>query len=430
MRGRVLKVLGEAELDSPQLEESVHSSSFIGRSEPSVVESEAKSPDEAIVKMYEGSSSDSHILSSAFSQNFDLSALMKEFPAAGVLEPRFQKLIDRHLENLFSASSKLNDHVNFASARQKVMVTNKLIGMIEQLGKDKVASLDDRTLAKALSLPKYTTQQYEIRLSKLLLKQAKRMRPCDDSLLTIFDDKAFAYDLRSKQTTSYRSNVFELSSGITLLNSGTIVITGGFNHPKKCWCFDIKRQKIKNFAGMNEGRGSHCSLLLNNLLYVFGGRNERGELLDSSEIWNGENWMQGPKTKSKREGASAIELRHRIYVIGGSENELLSTGEVFEGDQWHMLDYELPEPLSAVGLVAISRTRILIIGGFCRDGLSKNIYELRVTSGKCRLVGTLQRGDIFKSNGYLQKNQILLLGSLGVHSIKEDYTSKFRPYKQ
>lgn len=428
MKGRVLKVLEDEDLESLHLD--LHSyevqSSVIIDQDP-----DAKSPSETFVKMTDPSPSNSHLMSSVFSYDaLDFSSLLKELPAAASLEPRFRKLIDRNIDGLLAACNRIRDLVSFASARQKVMATNKLVGLIEQLGKEKVDNLDDRTLARALSLPKYTIQQYEIRLSKLLLKQALKMRPCKDNLLTIFDDKAFAYDLRSRQTTAYRSNVFELSSGITLLNTGTIVITGGFNHPRKCWYFDIKRQKIKTFSNMNEGRGSHCSLILDNLLYVIGGRNERGQLLASTEIWDGQTWQQGALMNSGREGASAVMLRGRIYVFGGSGDELLDTGEVYENNTWNKLDYKLPEALSAVGLVAVSNSHVLIAGGYTSTGLSKAIYEVRVSNGKCRKVGDLKRGDIFKSAGFVHDSKVLLLGSLGVHSIKEDWSCKFKPYKQ
>lgn len=424
MKGQVLKL---HQLDE-ELELPHDSSDFKRKTRLREDKAEHRSLDEAEVKLPEESSSHSHLMSSAFSQ-FDCNSLMRDLPSVAPLEPRFQSLIDRHIESLYAASNRLSELVHFASARQRIIVTNKFIELVEQQGQEKVSRLDDAAIAKAISLPRYTVQQYEIRLSKLLLKQALKMRPCKDNLLTIVDDKAFAYDLRSRQTIAYRSNVFELSAGITLLNSGSIVITGGYNHPKKCWSFDIKRQKIKSFSGMNEGRASHCAFLLNGLVYVLGGRNERGDLLASTEMWDGNDWLYGPNMRIKREGASAIVIRNCIYVFGGSEDDLLSSGEYFDGEHWHLLDYELPEALSAVGLVAISKSRVLIVGGYCANGLSKAIYELRVRSGKCRQVGTLQRGDIFKSAGHIHEDCIILLGSLGVHTIKEDFTSKFKPYK-
>jgi hypothetical protein len=425
MRGRVLQIVDDSNLECSSLDIQSQLPVSI------MVSSEGTSSlGDALVKSYEVCASNSHLMSSAFSQGCsDISALMMRIPSSADLEPRFQRVIDRYVENLFAASSRLCDLVNYASLRQKSLATTKLVGLIEQLGHESVAKLDEHTLQKALALPDHTLQQYEIRLSRLLLKQALKMRPCEDNLLTIFDDRAFAYDLRSKQTSSYRSNVFELSSGITLLNCGTIVITGGFNHPRKSWGFDIKRQKIKPLPSMSEGRGSHCSLLLNNQLYVMGGRNECGELLDTTEIWNGETWVQGAKMNSMREGASSITIGNFIYVFGGSDTTLLSTGEYFDGEQWRMLNYTLPEALSAVGLIALSKTRVLIAGGLSGTGLSKSVYELRVKTGKSRLVSTLQRGDIFKSVGYVHEGRLLLMGSFGVHSIRGDWTSKFKPYK-
>jgi hypothetical protein len=74
--------------------------------------------------------------------------------------------------------------------------------------------------------------------------------------------------------------------------------------------------------------------------------------------------VQGAKLNTMREGASPITIGRFIYVFGGSDASLLSTGEYFDGEQWRLLNYTLPEALSAGGLVTVSKTRVLIAGGF------------------------------------------------------------------
>ncbi|KAL3311996.1 hypothetical protein Ciccas_009419 [Cichlidogyrus casuarinus] len=75
---------------------------------------------------------------------------------------------------------------------------------------------------------------------------------------------------------------------------------------------------------------------MGNGVYVFGGRNSEMDALNTAERYDPESnrWMQLPRMRKKRNGASAAVLDERIFVIGGETGSKFM--EIFHprSNQW------------------------------------------------------------------------------------------------
>ncbi len=61
--------------------------------------------------------------------------------------------------------------------------------------------------------------------------------------------------------------------------------------------------------------------VLGRKIFVIGGRSAQGEVLQTVEVFDPSRneWRDFPDTKRQREGATAIILGSRLYLIGGSD---------------------------------------------------------------------------------------------------------------
>lgn len=90
----------------------------------------------------------------------------------------------------------------------------------------------------------------------------------------------------------------------------------------------------QNRTPMPVARAGVTAVVLDNQIYVLGGKNEAGEVLDIVSRYNPENdtWTTEQPMDRARFNAAAVVLNNKIYVMGGrgDSNEVLNKVEVFD----------------------------------------------------------------------------------------------------
>jgi hypothetical protein len=87
-------------------------------------------------------------------------------------------------------------------------------------------------------------------------------------------------------------------------------------------------------------------------------------ILNSTEVFDGTKWAQGPPLNRPRSSVTAVQMKSRVYAIGGKVNrprEYSTEIEVLEGS-WSILPVQIPVPVISVGAVAWE-DQLIIFGG-------------------------------------------------------------------
>ncbi len=125
----------------------------------------------------------------------------------------------------------------------------------------------------------------------------------------------------------------------------------------------------ESFPSLRKGRENAAVVVYNSQLMVIGGHTDENETTHDVEVFNaGENrWESFEGLDDAREGLAAIVLGGELYVLGGSnENEqILTSVEQFENDdeEWNDSDWELDVPRASFGVVVLDEIAY-VIGGF------------------------------------------------------------------
>ncbi|MFQ5865375.1 MAG: kelch repeat-containing protein [bacterium] len=122
-------------------------------------------------------------------------------------------------------------------------------------------------------------------------------------------------------------------------------------------------------------RSGFCAVLFNGYIYVIGGRDENGEVVDLVERYDPVNdtWETGlPNLRKKRENAAAVVFRNTMFVLGGSgesdgggtKREVLREVEFFDSikDEWEEFE-ELKKKRDGLAALVLNDT-MYAIGGF------------------------------------------------------------------
>lgn len=124
----------------------------------------------------------------------------------------------------------------------------------------------------------------------------------------------------------------------------------------------------------------------------------------------------------ERENATAVTVDKEIYIVGGANKstkrlELITSIERCHEDNWEVLDLNLPNPMSGVGLIKDGPRSIMIVGGSRERGInSTETYNWNldtqeiITSEK-----SLPEGDTFGSNSYCvdeNRHSLIIVGFL------------------
>ena len=138
--------------------------------------------------------------------------------------------------------------------------------------------------------------------------------------------------------------------------------------------FDMHTRKWSQESHSIIPRSNHCAVLLNNKIYVIGGKCD-SLILDSMEIFSSDNakWHYGPSLNQPRTDFSACAHGSFIYVFGGDGNICSNTIERFDPsyNKWSYWG-EMPFPLHSMHVVEHNGI-IYIIGGVSHGIVSDKV---------------------------------------------------------
>ncbi|MFQ5825349.1 MAG: kelch repeat-containing protein [bacterium] len=126
---------------------------------------------------------------------------------------------------------------------------------------------------------------------------------------------------------------------------------------------------------MPTARSGFCAVVFNGKIYVLGGRNNSGEVLNLVERYDpiSNTWETGlPSLKDERENAAAVVFDNKIFILGGrshnnghsDDGEVLKTVEFFDPtrNQWEEFK-DLKKKREGLAVVVLNDT-LYAIGGF------------------------------------------------------------------
>jgi len=129
-------------------------------------------------------------------------------------------------------------------------------------------------------------------------------------------------------------------------------------------------------------RSSHCSEAINECLYVFGGCDAQGQLMNDMHVFNtsSNTWtlVQDQNSPTPREMASSVVVGALIYMFGGrAESGPLGCSAVFDTNLNQWLDHQIApvEPRMAHAAAVVS-TSMFVFGGATQQGICDQLLCL------------------------------------------------------
>ncbi|KAL4511903.1 hypothetical protein ABPG72_012748 [Tetrahymena utriculariae] len=189
-------------------------------------------------------------------------------------------------------------------------------------------------------------------------------------------------------------------------------ITG--NAVKKTIIYDTNSQQFSFVQDMNQPRINHQLVIQNNYILAIAGRVNlhQNTALQTVEKYNylEDKWEFTSPINHPRYNFAACNLNQKIYISGGThQKELLDSIEVFDGQDWRIMPVKLPNRMEGLSMLAQNFYEIIILGGQ-KIKKSKQIFILNINDyslweSKCKL--NTGRSHFHAFN---YKNRILLLG--------------------
>lgn len=181
------------------------------------------------------------------------------------------------------------------------------------------------------------------------------------------------------------------------VNSHEWFITGGVIN-----CLSSKSSIIFNDGisyikeDMFKARRAHGTCLLNEEIYVCGGINSQGDSISQCEKYSltEHKWKKVADMQTQRSHLSLCSFNHNfIYCFGGDINEILVDYidcYNLELDNWTILPISLPYKIECCGVLQISPSDIIILGGYSNDPealcrvliFNEPEYKLKILSSK------------------------------------------------
>ena len=172
----------------------------------------------------------------------------------------------------------------------------------------------------------------------------------------------------------------------TATTNGRIFVMGGFDaHNNNLDSLEARTllgsPSWHNLVPMPTPRTNLAAAALDGLIYVAGGRDQDGELLNTVEVYDSHNntWADGPALPERRAQAAAASLGGVLYVAGGfvqdggveaPSNSVLALGPA----GWTPLNEPMPTARVRLRLVAAGE-HLYAIGGQNTDGFSVSTVE-------------------------------------------------------
>lgn len=177
---------------------------------------------------------------------------------------------------------------------------------------------------------------------------------------------------------------------------------------------DLNHGKVESVAAMKQERSGHSSVLLNDSIYVAGGKNNK-TILDTVERFDlrESQWYPCKPMTEKRSLFSLVCVANNLYAIGGVNNGAMHTAEKYDpvADKWTTIE-SMSTPRVAAAAVVLNDC-IYIIGGSTKsvkgsDTASVVCFDTRIQ--KWSVVGELSEARDFISAVAIDHNRILAVG--------------------
>ncbi|RMF59684.1 MAG: T9SS C-terminal target domain-containing protein [Bacteroidetes bacterium] len=142
------------------------------------------------------------------------------------------------------------------------------------------------------------------------------------------------------------------------------------------------------FGSMEDERFNAAAAVFQGKIYVMGGRDRDGDVKDDVQVYDPATggWQEIDDLEEKREGATAVVLDDTLYVLGGSDQNarFLDTVERFDPatGTWHRVDdWHLDQPRAALGAVVLGDTAYAV-GGFSTFGPHGPVQQYSHATGE------------------------------------------------
>ena len=147
------------------------------------------------------------------------------------------------------------------------------------------------------------------------------------------------YDAETNDWNRMESSAVTQEDPCAVNDEQFLYIIGG-RETSKTMRFDSRHNKWEELAAINERRYNAFGAAVNGKVYIAGGRNHRGVVLSSCEVYNPatNEWQLMPTLNIPRYNASMVCLKGELYVLGGTRVALKRshvralTIEMFDSD--------------------------------------------------------------------------------------------------
>ena len=184
-----------------------------------------------------------------------------------------------------------------------------------------------------------------------------------------------------------------LHCSVTAFNEELYVI-GGDEHLKRVDKYNPSLDEWKEFASMKTSRACHCAVVVENLIYVLGGR-DNSVCHKSIECFSAStnHWTDRPSMNVARQFAGAAVSCGKIFIAGGYSDtdfrSLEGSCEMFDPvqDQWSLVSSPVV-PRAACAMVSLDN-HLYLFGGEDRAFKYDSVECYDVETDKWDLCGTM-----------------------------------------
>ena len=201
----------------------------------------------------------------------------------------------------------------------------------------------------------------------------------------------------------FEKDFIHSSARVVLTKADLAIVTGGTEHPSHSYEVSLSTGEYLRMAELGESRSLHAAALLDNTVYISGGRGSKGESLVSTECFKGGKWDFGPPLNHPRDSHSMTSCNHRLYTAGGNPEESSLLIETMWAGHWTVLSVALPEVRLSPAFIFITSQSLLLFGGY-RQKARKEVWEVDIVTGEIRQWLKMPISCVFPSNPVAIRN--------------------------
>ena len=221
----------------------------------------------------------------------------------------------------------------------------------------------------------------------------------------------------------YNSFLFNEDFNVSNIKNNLMFITGGKLKNNQIindvYQYSLIEKTLAQKTPMNQNRINHCSIFLDNNLYVCGGIDENFYILDTCEMFNLEEkkWMSISPMKEKLFKFNLVQIDSKSFAVFGGKKEDNNYNYFIyfyrtDINTWFILNnFKLPYGIIYPGLCNISSKFIFIFGGINENNQeSKDIFKMDIINGNLQKINNcLEIGGFCTYKTLHSKNEIHLL---------------------